>query len=170
MQRRTLLKLGAVAGTALSLAGGGIAWFYQAAWSGGRLSRVGRNVLGAVARAVLDSSLPADAGPQLAAVAAHLDRMDATLRALPPTTQREVADLLALLALAPGRLALAGLSADWGSASVPQIQASLQAMRSSRIALRQQAYHALRDLTHAAYFADSTTWVRLGYPGPPKIE
>ena len=39
-------------------------------------------------------------------------------------------------------------------------------MRASRIALRQQAYHALRDLTHAAYFADAATWARLGYPGP----
>lgn len=170
MRRRNLFKLGVVAASALALAGGGVAWLYQAAWAGGRLTDVGRRVLGGVARAVLDGSLPADAGPQLAAIAAHLDRMDATLRALPPSAQREVADLLALLALAPGRLALAGLSADWGGASVAQIQAALQAMRGSRVALRQQAYHALRDLTHAAYFADSATWARLGYPGPPKVE
>ena len=159
-----------MAGTALALAGGGAAWFYQAAWAGGRLTDAGRRVLGGVASAVLDGSLPTDTGPRLAAIAAHLDRMDATLRALPPSAQLEVADLLALLALAPGRLALTGLSADWGSASVTQIQAALQAMRGSRVALRQQAYHALRDLTHAAYFADSATWPRLGYPGPSKVE
>ncbi len=170
MQRRTLLKLGIASGAALTLVAGGAALFYEPAWRDGRLTEAGRNVLGAVARAVLDGSLPTDAGPQLAALASHLDRMDATLRALPPATQREVSDLLALLALPPGRLALAGLGCDWPRADVVQIQAALQAMRNSRIGLRRQAYHALRDLTHAAYFADSATWVQLGYPGPVKIE
>jgi hypothetical protein len=170
MQRRTLLKLGVASGATLALVGGGAALFYEAAWREGRLTETGRRVLGAVACAVLDGSLPADAGAQQAAIAAHLDRMDATLRAMPPATQREVGDLLALMALPPGRRALAGLATDWAQADVAQIQAGLQAMRSSRLALRQQAYHALRDLTHAAYFADSATWSQLGYPGPTKIE
>jgi hypothetical protein len=104
------------------------------------------------------------------ALAAHLDRMETTLSALPQWTQLELADLLAVLALAPGRIALSGLVSDWSSASVTEIQAALQTMRTSRIGLRQQAYHALRDLTHAAYFADSATWAKLGYPGPTKIE
>jgi hypothetical protein len=170
MQRRTLLKLGLAGGATLALVGGGAALFYEPAWREGRLTETGRRVLGAVARAVLDGSLPADSGPQQAAIASHLDRMDATLHTMPPATQREVGDLLALLALPPGRLALAGLSTDWALADVAQIQAGLQAMRSSRLALRQQAYHALRDLTHAAYFADSATWAQLGYPGPTKID
>jgi len=105
-----------------------------------------------------------------AALAGHLDRMDATLRAMSPATQGDVDDLLALLALAPGRIALAGLATDWPRAEVAQIQAALQAMRTSRISLRRQAYHALRDLTHAAYFAESATWVQLGYPGPVRLE
>lgn len=170
MQRRTLLKLGVTGGAALALIGGGAALFYEPAWRDGRLTETGRRVLGAIARAVLDGSLPAGPAPQGDAIAAHLERMDATLRAMPPATQREVGDLLALLALPPGRLALAGLATDWVHADVAQIQAALQAMRSSRLALRRQAYHALRDLTHAAYFADSATWAQLGYPGPTKIE
>ena len=170
MERRTLLKLGLASSAALALVGGGAALFYEPGWRDGRLTGAGRRVLSAVAHAVLDGSLPADAGPQQAALASHLDRMDATLRAMPSATQREVGDLLALLALPPGRLALAGLAADWRLADVAQIQAALQAMRTSRLDLRQQAYHALRDLTHAAYFADSATWAQLGYPGPIKIE
>lgn len=169
VQRRTLLQLGLASGATLALAAGGAAWFYAPAWGDGRLTDAGRSVLGAVARAVLDGSLPAAAGPQQAAVSKHLDRMDATLRALPAFTQRDVGDLLSLLALPPGRLALAGLARDWPAADVPQIQAALQSMRSSRLDLRRQAYHALRDLTHAAYFADSATWTQLGYPGPDKI-
>ncbi|MDP1690717.1 MAG: hypothetical protein Q8L49_01925 [Burkholderiaceae bacterium] len=170
MQRRTLLKLGLASGAALVLAGGGAALFYERAWRAGRLTETGRSVFAAVARAVLDGSLPADSGPQQAALASHLERMDGTLRAMPPATQREVGDLLALLAMPPGRLALAGLATDWPQADVAQIQAALQSMRGSRLALRQQAYHALRDLTHAAYFADSATWVQLGYPGPLRFD
>ena len=96
--------------------------------------------------------------------------MDATLRALPTAMQREIADLLALLAIPPGRLALAGLTTDWPRADVLQLQSALQGMRTSRVSLRQQAYHALRDLTHGAYFADSATWSQLGYPGPTPID
>jgi hypothetical protein len=42
-------------------------------------------------------------------------------------------------------------------------------MRLSSLALKQQGYHALRDLTNAAYFSDPTAWQRMGYPGPSDI-
>ena len=129
----------------------------------------GRSVLGAVARAVLDGSLPDDGDAQRAALPYTSSAWTPRCAAVPPATQREVGDLLALLALPPGRLALAGLAIDWPRADVWQVQSALQSMRSSRFALRQQVYHALRDLTHAAYFADRATWVRLGYPGPTTI-
>jgi hypothetical protein len=38
-------------------------------------------------------------------------------------------------------------------------------MRDSSLALRQQAYHALRDLTNGGYFADAAPWAVMGYPG-----
>ena len=63
-------------------------------------------------------------------------------------------------------VALAGLATDWPDASVTQVQAALTDMRHSRLALRQQAYLALRELTCAAYFADPGTWMALGYSGP----
>jgi hypothetical protein len=49
------------------------------------------------------------------------------------------------------------------------VQAALQSMRSSTLIVRRQAYSALRDLTHAAYFADRSTWPLMGYPGPRSI-
>jgi hypothetical protein len=170
MQRRTLLKLGFASGAALTLLAGTAVLLYEPAWRDGRLSETGRRVLRGVARAILDGWLPDDATNMQVALRSHLDRMDDTLRAMPPAAQREIAQLLALLASTPGRLALAGLGADWSDADVPRVQAALQGMRSSRIGLRMQAYHALRDLTHAAYFSDRTTWARLGYPGPSVIE
>ena len=171
MQRRSLLKLGIVSAAALAVVGGGAALFVEPARRDGRLTESGRRVLAAVARAVLDGSIPSeDHKAQAVALAAHLDRMDAALSTMPASTQCEVGDLLTLLALPPGRLALAGQMTDWQHAEVTQVQARLQAMRISRLSLRRKAYHALRDLTHAAYFASSSTWPQLGYPGPTKIE
>jgi len=166
MQRRTLLKLGLASGATLALVAGSAALFYEAAWRDGQLTAAGRSVLRGVARAVLDGSLPEGQAEQQAALTRHLEHLQATLQALPPPTQAEVGELLAVLALPAGRWALAGLASDWPHADVAQIQAALQAMRGSRLALRRQVYHALRDLTHAAYFADSAQWARLGYPGP----
>jgi hypothetical protein len=169
MQRRNLLKLGFASAATLALVGGGFALFHAPAWRNDQLTDVGRRVLAAIARAVLDGSLPTSAEAQRLALNSHLERMDATLRALPPPMQAEVGDLLALLGTAPGRRALTGLATDWPLATVAQIQDALQTMRTSRIDLRKQAYHALRDLTHAAYFASAETWTQFGYPGPTKL-
>ena len=83
--------------------------------------------------------------------------------------QAELSQLLTLLATPPGRVALAGLSSPWPQASVAQVQEAMQGMRLSSLALKQQAYHALRDLTNAAYFSDPSAWQRMGYPGPTDI-
>jgi hypothetical protein len=166
MQRRSLLGLGLAGGALLALAGGGGAWMYEAAWRDGQLLPAGRRVLASVARAVLDGSLPADAAAQAAAIEGHLKRMQATVNAMPLHTQGEIADLLALLAMPPVRATLAGLSTAWERAPVADVQAALQSMRQSTLLLRRQAYGALRDLTHAAYFADASTWPLLHYPGP----
>lgn len=91
------------------------------------------------------------------------------MSAFPFHMQSELSQLLALLATAPGRSVLAGLPVEWTSASARDVQAALQAMRTSSLALRQQAYHALRDLTNAAYFADASTWAVMGYPGPRAV-
>lgn len=168
MQRRTWLKLGLVSAAGLALVGGGLA-LRAPAWTAHGLSASGRVVFGAVAGAVLDGSLPEEAAARQDAMAGWWVRLDESIAALPPHTQNELAQLLTVLASAPGRWALAGLSVDWADASVPQVRDALSAMRHSRIALRQQAYLALRELTCAAYFADPSTWMALGYPGPMDV-
>jgi hypothetical protein len=161
-----MLGLGVAAGALLTVAGGGVALMYEPAWRNDRLEPAGRRVLGAVARAVLDGTFPVDPAEQLVAIEAHLVRMDATLRAMSPHTQGEIANLLVLLATPPGRRALAGLASPWPEATVADLHAAMQTMRQSSLLLRRQAYSALRDLTHAAYFSDPSTWVALRYPGP----
>jgi len=168
MQRRTLLKLGAGSAAVLALAGGGLA-LLRPGLSQGRLSAAGREVFHAVARAVLDGALPSDDRARAVALEAHLQRLDETVAAFPPATQSELSQLLALLASTPGRLGLARLRPAWPDADVVEVQQALQGMRTSSLALPQQAYHALRDLTNAAYFADAATWSQLGYPGPRAV-
>jgi hypothetical protein len=166
MQRRTLLGLG-LAGTALlAAAGGAAAWLHEGAWRDGKLLPAGRRVLESVALAVLAGSLPDDSNAQAAAIAGHLTRMEAMINAMPSHTQHDLANLLALLAMPPLRSTVVGLHNAWETASLADVQAALQSMRQSSLLLRRQAYGALRDLTHAAYFADASTWSVLRYPGP----
>ena len=168
MKRRTLLKLGAGSAVLLAVTGGSLA-LLRPGVEAGRLTATGRAVFGAVARAVLDGSLPEGAAERDAALAAQLRRLDTTVAGLPLPVQKELSDLLALLSAAPGRLGLAGLGSGWEQASIADLQTMLQGLRVSGLELRQQAYHALRDLTNAAYFSDPSTWPALGYPGPRAV-
>lgn len=165
MQRRTLLKLGLGTGVVLAVAGGGVA-LWQPGLRAGHLSEDSRTLMRAVARAVLDGALPADAVLREQVLDAHLQRLDAAVAAFPSATRAELSQLLALLSSAPGRVVLARLNTPWPQASVAELQHSLQAMRLSSLSLKQQAYHALRDLTNAAYFSDPSAWAHMGYPGP----
>lgn len=168
MRRRSLLGLGLAGGLVLAAAGGAAAWVLRApAWHQGQLSSDARVLLTAVAVSVLDGSLPAPADPRRESVLqAHLERFTVALGALPPATQAEVDQLLSVLNTAPGRRWLAGLAPSWSEASRQEVDAALQGMRASDSMLRRQAYHALRDLTQAAYYSDPGTWAALGYPGP----
>ncbi|TFY98267.1 hypothetical protein [Ramlibacter humi] len=168
MKRRSWLKLGLAAG-ALLAAGGGALALLEPGWQSGRLTASGRRVFLNAGRAFLDGSLPAEPSAREAALASFLDRTDALIAALPAHAQRELSQLLALLASAPGRRALAGLVPDWQDANLGELQQALQSMRTSPRELKQQAYGALHDICGGAYFSDVGTWARLGYPGPMEI-
>ena len=165
MQRRTLLNFGIAATALIAVAGGGLA-LLRPGLEAGRMTSSAKQVFSAVARGVLDGMLPADRNVRDAALKAHLERLDDTLAAFPCATQTELSQLIALIASAPGRAAIVGLHGDWDTATDAEIQAAMQDMRTSSLAMRQQVFHALRDLTNAAYFADPQAWASLGYPGP----
>ena len=165
MQRRHLLQLAAGSAVLLLVAGGGAA-ILQPGIESGRLTASSRPVFGAVARAVLQGQLPSQPDARQRALESHLQRLDEAIGAFPPAVQAQLSQLLAILSLAPGRMALTGLRTDWPRATEPQLHAALDDMRRSCVTLRQQAYHALRDLTNAAYYADASVWPSIGYPGP----
>jgi len=168
MQRRSLLALGALSAAVLTVGGGLIATL-QPGLREARLSAGGREVFGGVSRGLLDGSLPAGGAELEWALDGLLERIDGLIAALSPYAQSELSQLLALLASAAGRRALAGLSDPWNKASTADVQRALQGMRVSGLSLRQQAYQALHDIVGSAYFSDPRTWGLLAYPGPLKI-
>lgn len=169
MRRRTLLTVGLAGAAVLAVAGGALA-LIQPARTKGAWNAPARDMLKAVALAVLADLLPSGAAEQQKALAAHLDRVLGTVAGMPPAMQAEVDELLTIAASAPGRRALIGLSPGWAEATPEAVAAALQDMRASTLALRQQAYHALRDITNGAYFADRSTWAAIGYPGPREMQ
>ncbi len=168
MQRRTLLTLGLVSSALLVVAGGAAA-LLQPGLQAGTLTPIGREVFTAVSNAILDKTLPTDSAARDTALKGLLDRIDVLVSALPPHAQTELSQLLSLLGSAAGRNTLAGLNTPWAEADIEQVQQALQGMRLSALALRQQAYAALHDITAGAYFSDPSSWPILGYPGPLNI-
>ena len=164
MRRRSLLKVGLAGGVVLALAGTGLA-LVQPARRDGKFTEVGRALFMGLAPAVLAGLLPAETGARQQAIAGLLPRIETAIGGMPPAMQAEVDELLTIAGSTVGRMALVGLGGAWESARSDQIQAALRGMRDSSLALRQQAYHALRDLTSGSYFADESTWAMLGYNG-----
>lgn len=165
MQRRTLLKLGLVSGVVLTLAGGA-AVMLQPGLEQGRLTAAARVLFASLGRAMLQNMLPVEQQAHAKAVQGLVERVDALAQSLPSHVQAELSQLVGLLCTAPGRRAVAGLAPGWDEASEAQVQAALDGMRFSGLALRQQAYHALHEIVGGAYFSDEATWKALGYPGP----
>ena len=168
MQRRSLLKLGLASAVMLAVAGG-VAVLLQPGLQNGKLMPAGRELFSSIGRAILQGTLPADPQGATAAVSGLLDRIDALILALPPHVQAELSQLVGLLCTTVGRRGLAGLDTDWPGASTEQVQAALEIMRYSGLALRQQTYQALHEIVGGGYFSDASTWATVGYPGPVTI-
>ncbi len=163
VQRRTFLKAGLASG-ALLVAGGAASWLI------GRDARADRReVLGAMIPAVLDGSLPAAAAQRIDAVAQALSGVETAIAALSPAAQDELAQLFALLAIPPTRLALAGLARPWRDATPGEVASVLQAWRTHRLELLRSAYQALHDLVAGSWYADAAQWPAIGYGGPPRL-
>jgi hypothetical protein len=165
--RRTFLKAGGL--SALALAAGGA--LYRATHSETphrfALDSEARAALHAIAPAILAGALPP--GPdRAAALTRTIEGVHTAILGLPPATQKEVQDLFGLLALAPARRLLTGISGGWEGARVEDVSAFLQDWRMHRLGLLRSAYHALHDLVLGAWYAQPASWLAAGYPGPMK--
>jgi hypothetical protein len=164
--RSSFLTLGALAGFALA-AGGGI---YRATHGSSHqcfvLDGEARAALDAIVPAVLAGALPAEPEQRAAIIGAAITRVHDAILGLPLGTQKEVQDLFGLLALAPARRFLAGVSGDWSEADPAHVEAFLQDWRVSRFELLRSAYQAIHNLVYGAWYADPSSWAAIGYLGP----
>lgn len=167
MNRRFFLRAGLAVGGGLALFGGAVFW--RRGLSDGQLTDSGRETLRGIARGVLDDFLPPPGPAREAALDAHVQRMGSMLGNAPPMLRQEISLLLGALGNTAGRLALAQMSSPWSTATVPQIQAALQTMRTHPLDTTKMAYGAVRDLTCISYFSAPDSWATIGYPGPLQI-
>ena len=170
--RRTFLAAGLGASMALAVGGG----IYRATQTSLAVPLHQRFALDGEAHVALTAIVPAllagalDTGPaREAAVATVIERVHTAIHALPPAARKEVQDLFGLLALAPARRLLTGISGGWADALPGDVHAFLQDWRDSSFALLRSAYCALHDMVLGAWYADPASWVAIGYPGP-KLE
>lgn len=128
-----------------------------------------RIMLAAIAAVILAGALPPQTEAREQAIDVLMLDLDRALAGLNPNTQDEVRELFSLLDFAPARWLVAGVRKPWNEAAADDIAGFLQDWRLSRWALLQSAYHALHELTYAAWYAQPAAWTAMGYAGPPVL-
>ncbi len=128
-----------------------------------------RSAMRAIVPAILGNAFSSAASARSAEIEATIDRIDAAIRGLAPTAQKEVAELFLLLNAKPVRWAATGI-ADWQSASIDEVSAFLQRWRLHRLGLLQVAYHALHDLISGSHYSDASAWARTGFALPKAFQ
>lgn len=167
--RRRFLAVGAASGALLAVAGwwslrpGGPAPGYRA------LGKDGVLVSRALIPAILEGALPAADPERETAIRHTLEALDRAIAGLSPAVQAEIAQLFALLGLAPGRWLLAGVRTRWADASPEEAAAFLRRWKEGRIDLMRAGYQALTQLVIAAWYGNPLSWAAIGYPGAPRL-
>jgi hypothetical protein len=167
MKRRFFLRAALVVAGAGAALGGAI--FMRRGIADGRLTDSGREVLRGVALGVLDNLLPTDAAARDAALTRHVQHMETFLLGVPAALRQEISLLLGLLGNTVGRAALTYMPTSWANASVAQIQAALETLRTHPMTTQKMVYHAVRDLTTIVFLAQPENWKSAGYPGPTDL-
>ena len=128
-----------------------------------------RSVVRAIAPVMLQGAFPAADPARAAALERIAAGVAAAVGALSAAAQKEVAELFALLAFAPTRIVVAGVTAGWDRASAADVEGFLRRWQDSPVDLLKSGYQALHDLVLGAWYADPQTWDAIGYPGPPSL-
>jgi hypothetical protein len=127
------------------------------------------SVLRFIIPVMLAGALPPDTAAREAAIAEILQGIDATMEHEPPAVRDEIHELFGLLTLGATRALVAGIWGPWQEASEAEIHEFLARWRNSRFALLRSAYVGLSNLITAAWYANPSSWPRIGYPGPPRL-
>ncbi|MBI4742551.1 MAG: hypothetical protein HY777_13605 [Betaproteobacteria bacterium] len=162
-KRRRFIQAGVAGSVLLAFSG----WLNAANARG--LNAAERDMLTAVAAALLDGVLPTENGARRKLLARTVDGIAKAVSGLSAATQKEIGELFGLLTLLPGRLLIAGVGSSWAEAGPAEVAGFLQSWRFSRLGLLQSGYAALHDLTFGAWYARTESWETIGYPGSPEV-
>lgn len=173
--RRELIQTG-LAGAAL-LALGGCARslgprspvFADDAYRYRVLSAGDRTLFAAIAGAMLAGALPRTQVEGTSALVQVVRGIDIALAGLPPGTRGEFRQLLGLLEFPITRDLAAGVWSGWDRVPLGDVAKFLERWRFSGIALFRTGYQALHTIVMAAWYGNTASWARIGYPGPPEI-
>jgi hypothetical protein len=173
MKRRTFFKVAAASAIVLGAGAFVAAKFAPKVPT----AQIAGAFLDANARAALQKIVPSVLGNVFSAaplaregeINATIDRIDAAIRGLAPTTQKEVSELMLLLTAKPVRYALTGIG-EWSEATPQSVAAFLQKWRTHPVALIQVAYHALHDLIGGAHYGDPAAAQRTGFALPQSFQ
>ncbi len=97
------------------------------------------------------------------------NNVDGTISLLSHTTQKELRELLDLLASGFGRLVVAGVWLNWQSASEKSVIEFVSDWRESTIELLQIGYKGIHKIILGSAYAEEHLWKTIDYPGPPQI-
>jgi hypothetical protein len=167
--RRRFLAAGVLGAGTLAVAG----WLHFASVPRDSRRKVldarAETIVGALVPALLDGALPGDAGERREAIEETVAGVDLAIAGLPPHAQSELAQLFALLAWPPVRMALLRSTDSWRDATTTDIEGFLERARTSRSMLMRSAYDAIHQLVLAAWYGNPRAWPAIGYAGPPRL-
>lgn len=126
-------------------------------------------ILRAIIPAMLTGAIASAGAEHATDIRETSDGVVQAVAGLPPATQRELAELFALLAWPPTRWGLAGLAVPWTEADPVAAHAALERWRTSRFDLLRSAYDGLHQLIFAAWYGNPRSWPAIGYAGPPVL-
>jgi len=167
--RRQFLKVG-LAGGAVLVAAGWFAYRARAPQSPAKvLDERAMVIVSVLVPVVLAGVLPEPPEARRIAIREVVEAFGRAVSGLAPAVQEEIAQLFSLLGLAPARMLLAGVWTTWDEASPEDIARFLDRWRTSRFDLLRAGYHALTRLMQASWYGNPSSWVHVGYPGPPSL-
>lgn len=165
ISRRAFLTTGGLAGVALAIGGAGYRYRYLDRPPAPAAAFVLHGDAGVILAAIIAAML-AGAMPAGAATGSTVAGVLKAIGGLPLSAQQEIQGLFSLLALAPVRRLLAGVTVDWPDATTAQVSAFLQRWRLHDLSDLRVAYAALHDIILGAWYAEPAHWAALDYPGP----
>jgi hypothetical protein len=166
MQRRSFIK-SVVATSVLSLAGvSGYQYFLQSHRD--YQYQLDTEFLSIDDQLLLSVLIPIFAAgmPSPIKIEVSLSNIDQTVLRLSQRTQRELRQLLDLLASGFGRVLVAGVWLDWQQSSGRNVEHFLTEWRSSHLELLQQGYLGLHQIIMGSLYAEPEHWPAIGYAKP----